>query len=774
MERRSGSSPSGVARRRLRADAGATARRYPAPRMSVGKGLIERAAKLRAELARHERLYYVESKPEVSDAEYDALFRELKELEERHPDLVTPDSPTQRVGAPLAEGAGFEKARHEIPMLSIDSLFSVEEVREFEEKIRRFLKTPEGELFDWAVEPKFDGVSIALFYERGRFVRGVTRGDGEVGEVVTANLRTVRNLPLVLRTKPRKPPALLEVRGEILMRRAAFQRFNQERAARGEPVLANPRNATSGAVRRNDPAEVKRYPLEFQAWAVAQVEGARFATHSESLRALGEWGIPCSGLDRVVKGLDAALAYHEELEAQRFTIPYDVDGIVAKLDDLGLRERLGETARSTRWQYAHKFAPVEATSTLRAIEVMVGTFGRLTPRAHVDPVEVGGVTVRHTTLHNADHVAKLGLAIGDRVFLERAGDVIPQVMGVAKAAEGEEPSDWRATLPEELFEEPVEDPGSESAASQRAESKSAGSKSAAARDEAPGAAPKAAEPKIVRAGVLCAWRERFAVPGRCPACGTPTVASGKYWLCPNGLACVPQLVGRTKLLCGRDAFGIEGLGEKLILQLARHGLIRDPADVFHLEAAKLLELERWAEKSVENLMRELEQRRKVPFERYLVSLAIPEVGPATGKLLARHFATLEELAAADEERLLHVEGIGPEMARSITSWFAVPANQEVLDRLRAGGVTLVYPDRSAQSSGPLAGKTVVFTGTLEKLSRAEAKHLAEGLGAHVASSVSKSTDFVVVGADAGSKKKKALELGLTVLDEAQFLALTAG
>jgi DNA ligase (NAD+) len=700
--------------------------------MSVGKGVIERAVRLRAEIQRHDRLYYLDSRPEISDAEYDALFRELKALEEHHPELVTPDSPTQRVGAPLPEGRGFEKVRHEVPMLSIDSLFTGEEVREFEEKIRRFLKTPEGASFDWAVEPKFDGVSIALVYEHGRFVRGVTRGDGEVGEDVSANLRTVRNLPLVLRGSTRPVPERLEVRGEVLMRRAAFQRFNQQRAVRGEPVLANPRNATSGAVRRNDPAEVTRYPLEFQAWALVRLAGARFATHAETVRALREWGLPVSELGRTVHGLDAALAYHDELEAQRFTLPFDMDGIVAKLDDLVLRERLGATARSTRWQYAHKFAPVEATSTLRAIEVMVGTFGRLTPRAHVDPVEVGGVTVRHTTLHNADHVAKLGLAIGDRVFLERAGDVIPQVIGVAKPAEGDPPADWDATLPAELFDE---------------------------------------ETKALRPGVQCAWRERFAVPERCPACGAPTVASGKYWLCPNGLACRPQLVGRTKLLCGRDAFGIERLGEKLIAQLAEHGLLATPADVFHLEASQLVELERWGEKSVENLMRELAERRRVPFERYLVALAVPEVGPATAKLLARHFTSLEELTTADLERLLHVEGIGPEMAASITGWFAEPENRALLARLAEGGVAIVYPDRASLASGPLAGKTVVFTGTLAQLSRAEAKRLVEGLGAHVASSVSKNTDYVVVGAEAGTKRKKAEDLGLTVLDEAQFLAL---
>jgi len=711
--------------------------------MSPGRGLPARVAELREQLRHHDRLYYLESRTEISDAEYDRLFRELKELEERHPELRTADSPTQRVGAPLPEGQGFEKVRHEVPMLSIDSLFDADEVREFEEKLRRFLKTPEDVPYVWALEPKFDGVSIALLYEGGVFVRGVTRGDGEVGEDVTANLRTVRNLPLVLDGARRPAPERLEVRGEILMRRDAFQRFNQERAARGEPTLANPRNATSGAVRRNDPAEVARYPLEFQAWAVARVTGARFATHAESLAALSDWGIPCSELSTVVTGLDQALAYHDDLEARRFEVPFDMDGVVAKLDDLALRERLGATARSTRWQYAHKFAPVEATSTLRAIEVMVGTFGRLTPRAHVDPVEVGGVTVRHTTLHNADHVAKLGLAIGDRVFLERAGDVIPQVMGVAQPAEGPEPADWLAGRPAELL---VEESDAEGAAAGE-----------------------------VRAGIQWRWRERFTVPERCPACGTETLASGKYWLCPNGLGCVPQLVGRTRLLCGRDAFGIERLGEKLILQLVEHGLLATPADVFHLKPEPLLELERWGQKSVDNLMRELEERRRVPFERYLVALAIPEVGPATGRLLARHFASLEDLAAADEARLVEVEGIGPEMARSITAWFARDESRALLARLAEGGVTIELPARGAAAGGgALAGKTLVFTGTLEQLSRAEAKRLAEGQGAQVTSSVSKKTDYVVVGADAGSKRKKALELGLTVLDEGQFLELVRG
>ncbi len=711
--------------------------------MDTRREVLERLTELRRTILHHDRLYYIESRPEIADAEYDRLFRELVELEQRHPELVTPDSPTQRVGAPLTEGQGFERVLHEVPMLSIDSLFSTEEVREFDERLRRFLRTPEGSDFDWAVEPKLDGVSISLRYEEGRFVRGLTRGDGAVGEDITANLRTVRNLPLMLSDARRPVPRLLEVRGEILMRREAFRRLNQRRAERGLAQLANPRNATSGALRRNAPAEVARYPLEFQAWGVARIDDTgAFATHSELMRALVDWGLPRleRGLEagRVVRGIEACLAYHDELEAARFEVVYEIDGIVAKLDRLDLRERLGSTARSTRWQFAHKFAPVEATSVLRAIEVLVGPYGRLTPRAHVDPVEIGGVTVRHTTLHNADHVAKLGLRIGDRVFLERAGDVIPQVIGVAKAAEEEPPSDWTERIPAELrVPDGPDGPDGE-----------------------------------MRPGVLWRWRAGFAMPERCPACGTGTAQSGKYWLCPNGLDCPPQLIGRTQVLCW--AFEIDRLGERLIGQLVEAGMIRTPADVFHLDPARLLELERWGEKSVENLMSELERARRVPFERYLAALAIPEVGSATARLLARRFSSLEELASADAERLQQIQGIGPEMARSISSWFAEPASRELLRRLSEGGVEIVFPDRTQKARGALSGRTLVFTGTLEKLSRAEAKRLAEDRGAHVASSISKHTDYLVVGANPGSKRTRAEELGIAILDEEQFMALASG
>jgi DNA ligase (NAD+) len=693
--------------------------------------LRSRARALREEILRHDRLYYVESKPVISDAEYDALFRELRDLEQAHPELVTPDSPTQRVGAPLPEGQGFDKVRHSAPMLSIESLFEEQEVREFEERIVRFLKLESGEELDWAVEPKFDGVSAALLYEEGVFVRGLTRGDGEVGEDISSNLRTVRNLPLRLSGARRPVPRRIEVRGEVVMQRRLFASFNAARAAAGLPALANPRNAASGALRRNDPAEVAKYPLEFHAWAVVAYAGDEvFSTNSDVTKALADWGLHDSGYGRTVRGIDACLAYQADLEARRFEIPFDLDGIVAKLENLALRGRLGSTARATRWQFAHKFRPVEATSLLRAIEVQVGPVGRLTPRAHVDPVEVGGVTVRHTTLHNAEHVEKLGLCVGDRVFLERAGDVIPQVIGVAEKAAERAPEDWEARLPKELF------------------------------------GPDGS----VRAGILWRFGAAFQMPERCPACGTRALAQGKYWHCPNGLDCPPQLVGRTALLTGRGAFEIEGLGKKLIEQLAANGMLRTPADVFHLDLGRLLELERWGAKSVQNLAAELAERRRIPLERFLVALAIPEVGSATARLLARHFGTLAALAQAGEEELLALGGIGPEMARSIATWFRDPRSRALLARLVDGGVE-VLPCTAPAAGGAFAGKTLVVTGTLASLSRAEVKRLIEDQGGKVASAISSKTDFLVAGESPGSKRKKAEELGIRVLTEDEFLRL---
>jgi DNA ligase (NAD+) len=690
-----------------------------------------RARELREQILRHDRLYHVEGKPEISDAEYDRLFRELKELEEKEPALVAPDSPTRRVGAPLPEGEGFATVEHAVPMLSIESLFTQAEVREFEARILRFLNLKTDTELEWVVEPKLDGVSSALLYREGVLVRGATRGDGIQGEDITQNLRTVRNIPLSLSAGEHAPPKLLEVRGEVLISREKFKKLNQGREKRGETPFANPRNTVAGALRRNDPAEVARYPLEFFPWSAPQIEGPELGTQTAIAAALRSWGFSEPGLSRRVKGFDACIAYHDEIEARRAGFAFEIDGIVAKLDDLRLRARLGSTSRATRWQYAHKFAALEASSTLRAIEVMVGNAGRLTPRAHLDPVEVGGVTVRHATLHNADYVSSLGVRVGDRVFIRRAGDVIPQVTGVAKAAEGKTPPDWRKEVPEELVD---------------------------AKGE-------------IRPGVFWKWRQVFEMPDRCPACGSIAVQEGKYWQCRNP-SCLPQVIGRTLILTGGGAFEIDGIGEKQIAQLVDAELLRSPADVFHLDRdpagkEKLLELERWGEKSIENLFAQIAEKRSVGFQRFLVALAIPEVGPATARLLAQHFRSLDELRLASLEELQHIDGVGPEVASKVASWFREPANVALIERLAEGGVRIHYPTIGA-SGGAFAGKTVVFTGTLESMGRAEAKQIVEEQGGRVGSSVSASTDFLVVGGKPGSKAKKAEELGVTVLLEPEF------
>ena len=490
-----------------------------------------------------------------------------------------------------------------------------------------------------------------------------------------------------------------------------------------------------------------------------------------------------------MQGLAACLAYHDDIEAQRFDIPFDMDGIVAKLDERSLRERLGRTARSMRWQYAHKFAPIEAVTTLRAIEVMVGVGGRLTPRAHVDAVDVGGVTVRHTTLHNRDHVLALGLAIGDRVSLHRAGDVIPQITGVASAATGKEPKDWGDFVPASLLR-PLQ---VETAEGETTEGETSEGEDAEAIAQAPATHRTIdAVQALIRKGVTWRYRSTFEMPATCPACGTEVVETGKYFHCPNGLSCRPQLVGRAKLLAGRGAFEIDGIGPKQIDQMASAGLLSTPADLFHLDRDKLLELERWGPKSVDNLFAQLDERRRIPFDRFLVGLGIPEVGPATAKLLAKRFADYTALhealasapaqpaadlfAEADQnladpavETLLELDGIGPEMAKEIVLFFRRRDMQAMIARLFEGGVEI--QSLEVRTDGAFAGKTIVLTGTLEQLTRTEAKRRIEALGGHVASAVSKRTDLLVAGEKAGSKRKKAEELGIRIVDEAELIEM---
>ncbi|MCA9001156.1 MAG: NAD-dependent DNA ligase LigA, partial [Planctomycetes bacterium] len=601
------------------------------------------------------------------------------------------------------------------------------------------------------------GVSASLIYENGLFVRGITRGDGKVGEDITSNLKTIRNLPLRLKEGKYPIPELLEVRGEVLISTERFLAFNKERIERGQPMLANARNATAGALRRNDPAEVARYPLEFYSYsaprivfsgappqgevglfgesvaeAKAEAPEVAIASQSELFGALVEWGLPVSGYQEVAHGLEECLAYHDRLEEGRDDLPFEIDGVVCKLDDFAIRERLGRTARATRWQFAHKFAPRSEVSTLLAIEIQVGAKGRLTPRAHLLPVGVGGVIVRHATLHNEEHVKNLGLHPGDRVFLERAGDVIPQVTGVAALAKGKAPANWQEELPDSV-------------------------KDAAGKP---------------RQGIIWKFGQEFAMPETCPACGAAVERSGKYVICPNSLGCEPQRMGRTVLFAARAGIEIESIGEKGIEQMFQAGLISSPADLFHLKYEDLVGLDGWGQKSAANLIQELEASREIPFGKFLSALAIPGLGGTVGELLAANFSSLEELKAADAEVLQHINGLGPVTTGQILAWFAEPANLALLDRFFAGGVHLTYGRKGA--GGALAGMRVVFTGTLEGITRAEAKKMVEDAGGTVSSSISSKTDLLIQGGTPGSKAKKAQELGIEVLNEAEFRARLGG
>ncbi|MFT6108025.1 MAG: DNA ligase (NAD+) [Planctomycetota bacterium] len=695
-----------------------------------------RVAELREEIRRHDRLYYNQGVSEISDADYDALFRELEELEAADPSLLTVDSPTQRVGAPLPEGGSFDKVKHVVPMLSIESLRSDEEARDFSAKVVRFLGLEEDSELVWHVEPKFDGVSAALIYRSGEFVQGVTRGDGVTGEDITANLRTVRDVPLVLAME--NPPETLEVRGEVLIARDRFDRFNEWRAERGQPILANPRNATAGALRRSDPAEVQKYPLEFHPYSIVRSEGIDLPnSHAAQLGLLAQWGFAAPAEDETVQGIEGCLAYQDRMEAKRDSIPFEMDGVVAKLDDIPLRLRLGTNSRTTKWQYAHKFKPVEATTVLRAIEVQVGVNGRLTPRAHVDPVQVLGVTVRHATLHNEGYVLGLGIKPGDHVFVKRAGDVIPQIVGVAMEAPKAEPKGWKEATPESLKDGEGE----------------------------------------VREGAIVRYREDFAMPTHCPSCGVSVLREGKYVRCPNVYGCRPQLIGRTVHMVGRSGFEIDSLGEKMIVQLYDAGYLTSPADLFRLlqqPDEELVALDRWGDKTVANLKKELDEKRQISLGRFLAALSIPEVGRSTARLLAKNFHTLDELRQATPEQLLAVDKIGEEVGGRIRAWFEEGKNLALIQSLLESGVEIVEEESAVILGNAFEGAIVVFTGTLEKMSRFEAKKAVEAQGGRVGSSISKKTTHLVVGGKPGSKAKKAEELGVTVLLEDEFLGRLSG
>jgi DNA ligase (NAD+) len=694
----------------------------PVDRLSEAEAAAE-LERLAGEIAHHDALYYRQDQPEISDAEYDALRERNASIEARFPHLVREDSPSVRVGAEPVEA--FGKVMHAVPMLSLGNVFDDEGVRDFLERIRRFLGLETVEGLAFTAEPKIDGLSITLRYEKGRLVQGATRGDGYQGENVTANVRTIADIPKAI--KSRSFPDPFEVRGEIYMSRAAFQRLNEGQAERGERTFANPRNAAAGSLRQLDPAITASRPLQFFAYGWGEAPELPADTQWGIYRAMADWGFPLNPLAKLTSSVEEMLDTYRDIESGRAGLDYDIDGVVYKLDRLDLQQRLGFVSRSPRYAVAHKFPAEKATTILRDIEIQVGRTGALTPVAKLEPVTVGGVVVQNATLHNEDEIARKDVRIGDTVIVQRAGDVIPQILGVV---EGKRPK-----------------------------------------------GPK-----------------RFSFPTVCPACGSHAVrevnpVTGKedaVRRCTGGLICPAQRVERLKHFVSRNAFDIEGLGEKHIKAFYDDGLIQSPQDIFTLagrdrrSTARLEAREGWGGTSAAKLFAAIEARRRVKLDRFIYALGIPHVGEITGRLLARAYGSIEAfrdamLAAARDRageayaELDNIEGIGPTVAEAIADFFAEPHNVEVVDEL----LREVRPEplEAIDHASPISGKTVVFTGTLEKMTRPEAKARAERLGAKVAGSVSKKTDYVVAGPGAGSKLKEAERLGLKVLSEDEWLAL---
>ncbi len=674
-------------------------------------------ARLADEIADHDRRYYREDSPTISDAAYDALRRRNAEIEAAFPDLIRADSPSRRVGAAPSEK--FAKVRHRVAMLSLDNAFDEQDVTDFIARIRRFLRLEPDEEVALTAEPKIDGLSAALRYEDGVFVQGATRGDGEVGEDVTRNLSTIDDIPR--RLKGSGFGRVFEVRGEVYMTHADFAALNERQAAEGKQVFANPRNSAAGSLRQLDPSITASRPLRFFAYGWGEVEAPPAETQWGVYEAMREWGLPTNPLMRRVKSVEEIIAFYAEIEAGRASLGYDIDGVVYKLDRLDWQRRLGFVSRSPRWAVAHKFPAEQATTVLEDIGINVGRTGALTPFARLRPVTVGGVVVRTATLHNEDEIARKDIRIGDTVTIQRAGDVIPQVLGVVL--------DKR---------------------------------------------PKEAAP--------------FEFPTVCPACGSHAVREGGEAVrrCTGGLICPAQAVERLIHFVSRNAFDIEGLGEKQVTAFHQDGLIAQPADIFRLHEQRdgLIAREGWAETSVGNLLAAIDARREIDLNRFIFALGIRHVGETTARRLARHYGTFEALRAGAEEaqmpegkgdpgneawqELVNVEGIGAVVAEAVVDFFAEPKNREAVDALCAE----VRPLEAARpaATSPVSGKTVVFTGSLERMTRDEAKAMAERLGARTAGSVSAKTDLVVAGPGAGSKLKKAEELGIEVIDEAEWLA----
>lgn len=666
--------------------------------MKPDKQITETVKQLRESINYHNYRYYVLDDPEIPDAEYDRLLRQLQQLEHQYPDLITPDSPTQRVGAaPLKE---FAEVTHAVPMLSLNNAFSDEEVSDFDRRIRDKLEIHE---VTYVVEPKLDGLAISLVYEKGVLVRAATRGDGFTGEDVTQNVRTIQSIPL--RLVGNHYPVILEVRGEVIMSKQGFAKLNQAQQQKGEKTFANPRNAAAGSLRQLDPRITASRPLEFYCYGIGQVDGGELADHhSAILDQIKKFGLRVNPDVKRVHGLQGCLDYYHAMQQKRDQLDYDIDGVVYKLDDLAQQEEMGFVSRAPRWAVAHKFPAQEEMTILEAIEVQVGRTGALTPVARLQPVFVGGVTVTNATLHNEDEIARKDIHIGDTVIVRRAGDVIPEVASVVTSRRP----------------------------------------------------PHA---------------KRFHIPTLCPVCGSAVVRLENEAVarCTGGLFCPAQRKEAIKHFAARRAMDIEGLGDKLVEQLVDTGKIQDVADLYNLSLSELADMERMGDKSAQNLLDALNKSKRTTLPRFLFALGIRQVGESTAKTLAKHYGTLDAVMAANIEDLQNVPDVGPVVASSIASFFQEEHNQRVIKKLQHAGVQWPDIERLATGSQPLVGKTLVLTGTLHTMTRDEAKAKLEALGAKVSGSVSKKTDFVIVGDDPGSKATKAAELGVTMLDEAVFL-----
>jgi DNA ligase (NAD+) len=672
--------------------------RLGSDRVAGNSKLEKEVQKLREEIRRHEHLYYVLDQPEISDAAFDRLMNKLKALEEEHPELRRPDSPTQRVGGAPREG--FETVVHRRPMMSLDNAFSYDELRDFDRRVRELAGR---ERVDYVTEHKYDGLSLALLYDKRQLARGVTRGDGTRGEDVTPNVRTIHSIPLTLEAgaaKKWKLPASLEVRGEVMMTRRAFEELNRRQEEQGGKIFANPRNAAAGAVRVLDPKITASRRLDFYAYFLLDGNGrAPLDRHSKSLDALAALGFRvCAERDKV-QTIEKVIAFCEAQDARREKLPYEIDGIVVKVDETALQEELGATAKAPRWAIAYKYPARQETTVVRDIRVQVGRTGALTPVANLEPVQIGGVTVSSSTLHNMDEVERLGLQIGDTVLVERAGEVIPHVVQVTQKG---------------------------------------------------------------------AHRRPFSMPEKCPECGSHIHKSPDEvaYRCVNA-ACPARRKESLIHFAGRHAMNIDGLGEKIVDQLVDTGVVKDVAGLYSLKLDDLVPLERMAEKSAQNLLDEVEASKQNGLARLIYALGIRFVGERTGQLLAEHFSSLQEIADADEEKLTEVPEIGPKVAASIAEFFSEAANRKLIAKLEKAGVKMTA-ERKAVRDTRLAGKAFVFTGGLQRYSREQAGELVTSHGGKVATSVSKKTDYVVVGSDPGSKFDQARKLGVTILDEDAF------